>query len=50
MAKKKKISAKERISMVKKAIEKKKAIDLYYRDQISIEELNDFGIRSTLPL
>lgn len=50
MPKDKKISKKERISMVKKAIEKKKAIDLYYRGQLSLEDLNAFGIKSALPL
>jgi hypothetical protein len=46
----KKITPQERIALIKKAIEKKRAIDLYFRGKLSISELNALGIKSALPV
>ena len=46
----KKISPKDRIALIKKAIEKKRAVDLYFRGKLSITELNALGIKSALPV
>ena len=46
----KKISPEDKISMIKRAIEKKKAIDLFFRGKLSFKEVNAYGIKSALPL
>jgi hypothetical protein len=45
-----KTSPAERIALIKKAIEKKKAIDLFFRGKLSVTELNAHGIKSALPV
>ena len=46
----KKISPEDKISMIKRAIERKKAIDLFFRGKLSFKEINAYGIKSALPL